>query len=292
MADESRPRLGRGLAALLGENANNFETANAPGAAVRKLPIEFLRPNPRNPRKTFNDDELANLVESIREKGVIQPVLARPMAGAPNVFELIAGERRWRAAQKAGLHELPVIVLDVDDKETLELAIIENVQRADLNALEEALGYEKLVADFAYTQNDLSKIIGKSRSHIANTMRLLKLPEATRKFVETGKLSAGHARALLALPDPDTAALDVIRRGLTVREVEQLGQNVSAERGTVRKGGTKVAKDADVQACERDLANALGLKVQIDQQGEGGGRLSIRYANLEQLDMLIEKLKG
>lgn len=291
MAEDTRPRLGRGLAALLGENATNFESANGSGNAVRRLPIEFLRPNPRNPRKAFNEEELNNLVESIREKGVIQPVLARPLAGAPNVFELIAGERRWRAAQKAGLHDLPVIILDVDDKETLELAIIENVQRADLNVLEEALGYEQLVAEFAYTQNDLAKIIGKSRSHIANTMRLLKLPAQTRKYVELGELSAGHARALLAVPDPDTVALDVIRRGMTVRDVEQLGQNAAADRGSVKKTSQKAAKDPDLQACEADLANVLGLKVQIERAGEGG-RVIVRYATLEQLDMLIAKLKS
>jgi ParB family chromosome partitioning protein len=289
MAEESRPRLGRGLAALLGENATTFEKPDA-NAAIRKLPIEFLRPNPRNPRRHFAEDDLASLVESIKEKGVIQPILARPLSGTPNVYELIAGERRWRAAQKAGLHELPVVVVEVSDKESLELAIVENVQRADLNAIEEAQGYEKLISEFDYTQNDLAKIIGKSRSHIANTMRLLKLPDSSRKLLEEGHLSAGHARALLAAADPDALAARVVAEGLTVRDVEQM-VSPQGDGEAAKPRSARAPKDADTRACEQDLSDALGLVVKIDPQGRGG-RLSVRYANLEQLDMLIEKLKA
>lgn len=291
MADEPRPRLGRGLAALLGESASSYEREDS-GRGVKRLPIEFLRPNPRNPRKNFAEDQLESLVESIREKGVIQPILARPLPGTPGAYEIIAGERRWRAAQKAGLHEIPVLALEVNDKETLEIAIIENVQRHDLNAIEEALGYEQLIAEFEYSQADLAKVIGKSRSHIANTLRLLKLPDGARNLVVSGELTAGHARALLSVSDPGAVAQKIIREGLSVRDVEQIAR-AQSESPTVAAAPprSRVEKDPDTRRCEQDLSDALGLDVRIETQGSGG-KVVVKFSSLDQLDMLIAKLRS
>ncbi|MGD9659470.1 MAG: ParB/RepB/Spo0J family partition protein, partial [Methylocystis sp.] len=218
MAEDSRRRLGRGLAALLGDAAADAAPAERP-RGPRKAPIEFLRANPRNPRTSFGEEDLAELTASIREKGVIQPIVVRVIAGVADAYEIIAGERRWRAAQMAGLCDVPVVIHEADDKEALELAIIENVQRADLNAIEEAKGYERLGAEFGYAHGEIAKIIGKSRSHIANTIRLLNLPEAAKKLVSEGAISAGHARALLAVADPAAVARRIVEQGLTVRDV-------------------------------------------------------------------------
>jgi ParB family chromosome partitioning protein len=287
MAEEAaRQRLGRGLAALIGDIGEDERVADARGGkqAQKRIPIEFLRANLKNPRKHFAEDELEDLSNSIREKGIVQPILVRAMPGAANVFEFIAGERRWRAAQRAGVHDVPVIVLEVSDKEALEIAIVENVQRADLNAIEEAQGYESLIATYKHTQNDLAKIIGKSRSHIANTMRLLKLPEDVRQWVLDGKLTAGHARALLTLDDPTSAAKRIIAQGLSVRDAEQIGQQVSAKPKKAKK------KDQDTTVLEKILSDALGLDVNVAHKGPGG-QVVIRYSSLEQLDEIARRLK-
>ena len=288
MADDRR-RLGRGLAALLGDVAEP-EAPPVDRGGLRRVPIEFLRPNPRNPRKSFDEQELADLAQSVKEKGIVQPVLVRTAKGAINQYEIIAGERRWRAAQRAGLHEVPVIVQDVTDKEALELAIIENVQRADLNALEEAHGYEQLIAEFAYTQQDLAQVIGKSRSHVANTLRLMKLPEKVRNFVAEGKLTAGHARALVGCDDPEGLAQKIVDEGLTVRDAEALAQ--APKPVDPSKGGRpKRAKDADTLALEKSLTELLGLAVIIDHKDGGAGEVKVRYRSLEQLDDIVRRLK-
>jgi len=287
--DYKSPRLGRGLAALIG---NVPEDQNTLGQA-KKVPIEFLRPNARNPRKDFREDDLDDLTNSIREKGIIQPILARALSHLRGVYEIIAGERRWRAAQRAGLHEVPVILLDIGDKEALEIAIIENVQRADLNAVEEALGYQRLMAEFNYSQQDLGRIIGKSRSHVANTLRLIKLPESVQNMVVDGRLSAGHARALLSVSDPEQIAANIIHQGLSVRDVERIVQNethVEPESGMSVLKAAKV-KDADTRSLEQALTNVLGLNVLIDHRGEKG-EVRIRYKTLEQLDHLCQRLKN
>ncbi|MGB8278773.1 MAG: ParB/RepB/Spo0J family partition protein [Methylovirgula sp.] len=287
MAEETRPRLGRGLAALIGD-AGDESAAIARSRGQKKIPIEFLRPNPRNPRKTFDEAELEELTHSIREKGIIQPILARTMPGVADFYEIIAGERRWRAAQKAGLHEVPIIAVEADDKQALELAIIENVQRSDLNPLEEAQGYQQLEHDFGYSQQELAKIIGKSRSHVANMLRLLKLPERTKHLLAQGALSAGHARALLTIADADAIADRIVAQGLSVRDVERIAQR-SAERAA-RKPASVEEKDADTRALEKSLADALGLLVTIAHHGDAG-ELRIRYKTLEQLEDLCRKLK-
>jgi ParB family chromosome partitioning protein len=289
MAEETRTRLGRGLAALIGE-AGDETPAIERARGQRKVPIEFLRPNPRNPRVAFGEEDLADLAASIREKGIIQPILVRTVPAVADAYEIIAGERRWRAAQLANLSDVPVLVHEADDREALELAIIENVQRADLNAIEEARGYERLSGEFGYSQTELARIIGKSRSHVANTIRLLNLPESTRRLVSDGAISAGHARALLSVEDPDAVARKVVAEGLTVRDVEQLAQR---EAGTTeaKPRKSRVEKDADTIAIEKMLTDALGLHVSIQHRGESG-ELRIRYATLEQLDGLCRRLTG
>lgn len=286
MAEEPRARLGRGLAALIGDTGHEG-AAVARSRAQKKVPIAFLRPNPRNPRRTFGEADLEDLTQSIREKGIIQPILVRAVAGTADAYEIIAGERRWRAAQKAGLHDVPILVVEADDKQALELAIIENVQRTDLNALEEALGYERLETEFGYTQSELAKVIGKSRSHVANTLRLLKLPEKAKRLLADGVLSAGHARALLTMAEADSIAERIVAQGLSVRDVERLAQN-AAER-PVRKSSPE-DKDADTRALEKSLSDALGLFVTITHNGESGD-LRIRYKTLDQLDDLCRKLR-
>lgn len=295
MAEEGRARLGlgRGLAALMGENTLD-PAQSGEQAGQRRIPIEFLRPNPKNPRRTFNDELLEELAVSIKEKGVIQPILARSMAGTSNDYEIVAGERRWRAAQRAGLHEVPVVLIDVSDREALEIAIVENVQRSDLNPLDEARAYEQLAAEFGYTQADLSRIIGKSRSHIANMLRLLKLPEYSRSLLATGALSAGHARALLSFPDADKIAARAVEQGLSVRDLERMAQDV-----TNQKSGATVTlspppamtKDPDTRSLEQTLSDALGLSVQIKHKGEKG-ELSIKYKTLEQLEAICQRLRS
>jgi ParB family chromosome partitioning protein len=293
MADDAaRNRLGRGLAALIGDvGAETHGTQERPARTQRKVPIEHVRANPRNPRKLFSDAELNELSASIKERGIIQPIVVRAR-GADN-YEIIAGERRWRAAQRASLHEVPIVVLDVTDGEALELAIIENVQRSDLNPLEEATGYQSLAAEFNHSQDDIAKIVGKSRSHIANTLRLLKLPESVKAYINAGKLSAGHARALINHPDPETVAREIVEKGLNVRQVEALGQEQAAAQG--KKAGTRARasanKDADTVAVEKRLSDALGLNVSIDHRGKGGV-LRVRYRTLDQLDDVIQRLES
>ncbi len=288
--DAGRSRLGRGLAALIGDVGDEVGAMDR-ARGQRLAPVEFLRPNARNPRKSFDDVELEDLAQSIRERGIIQPILVRTMPGMVDVYEIIAGERRWRAAQRAGLHEVPIILIEATDKDALEIAIVENVQRSDLNALEEAAGYEQLMAEFAYTQLDLSKVIGKSRSHVANTLRLMKLPEAVRRSVADGTLSAGHARALLALDDPEAAARRVIEGGLTVRDVERMARESETPEAS-QPQARKPEKDPDTKALEQALEDVLGLKVEIAHKSHGGGQLSIRYKTLEQLDGLCRRLKS
>jgi ParB family chromosome partitioning protein len=292
--DELRPRLGRGLAALIGDSEE--PNAGAPRTrGQKKIPIEFLRPNPHNPRKNFEDAGLDDLAASITEKGILQPILARAAAGLADAYEIIAGERRWRAAQRAGLHEVPIIIIEANDRQALELAIIENVQRSDLNALEEAAGYERLGLEFSYSQTDLAKVIGKSRSHVANTLRLLKLPERTKRLLAEGQISAGHARALLALADPDALAERIAAQGLSVREVERIVQEETAPTAERQEqGGQKRAaktKDADTRALESALMEALGLTVSILNKGESG-EMRISYKSLEQLDGLCRLLRS
>src|ERR1700724_2450928 len=222
MAEEThRSRLGRGVASLMGDAGADPATPDR-GRGHRRVPIAFLRPNPRNPRKVFSDAEIIELAGSIRERGIIQPIVVRTVHGATEQFEIIAGERRWRAAQRAGLHEVPIIVHEATDAEALELAIIENVQRADLNPLEEAMGYQALADEYTYSQDDIAKIVGKSRSHVANTLRLLKLPEAVKGYIHAGKLSAGHARMLIGQPNAEELAEEIIARGLNVRQAEAM----------------------------------------------------------------------
>ncbi|WP_020187281.1 ParB/RepB/Spo0J family partition protein [Methylopila sp. 73B] len=290
MADEpSRSRLGRGLAALIGDVADEGAVVER-SRGQRRAPIAHLRPNPANPRRHFNEADLDDLAASVREKGVLQPILVRRAASGTEQFEIIAGERRWRAAQRAGVHDAPIVILDVTEREALEIAIVENVQRADLNAIDEAVGYEQLMTQFSYRQEDLARVIGKSRSHIANTLRLTKLPESVKTHVLNGSLTAGHARALLALDDPSSAAEKAVAKGLSVREVEAMARapEVKSVDGARR---AKPEKDADARALEEALSEALGLAVTLKPKGQGG-ELVIRYADLEQLDMVAARLKG
>ncbi len=293
MAEEPRARLGRGLAALIGD-AGQEGPALARARGQKKVPIEFLRPNPRNPRKSFADADLEDLTQSIREKGIIQPILARTLPGVADAYEIIAGERRWRAAQKAGLHDVPILVVEADDKQSLELAIIENVQRTDLNPLEEALGYERLESEFKYSQTELAKVIGKSRRHVANTLRLLKLPEKAKRLLAEGALSAGHARALLTKAEADSIAERIVALGLSVRDVEKLAQKAqNADQKPARKAAAERGwKNADTRALENSLGQVLGLFVTISTGRDSeAGELRIRYETLEQLDDLCRKLK-
>jgi ParB family chromosome partitioning protein len=291
MADSTtRNRLGRGLAALIGDvETTAAEPASGDhGRAQRRLPVAFLRASPRNPRKAFGDADLDDLTASVREKGVVQPILVRPVEGAVDSYEIVAGERRWRAAQKAGLHEVPVVVRELSDQEALELAIVENVQRQDLNALEEAIGYQQLIDGYGYSQSELAEVIGKSRPHIANTLRLLKLPEEVQTYLRDGKLTAGHARALVTLADPVQAARRIVEAGLNVRDVEALGETAGRKRTT---GGRKSAKDADTRALEKSLSDRIGLSVTIDHKANGG-QVTVAYKTLEQLDDIVRRLRG
>jgi len=281
-------RLGRGLAALIGDMAT-MEGARIADGGGKRLPVDFLIANRANPRREFDAEQLEELTNSIREKGVMQPLLVRP-TNDPNQFEIIAGERRWRASQRAGLNEVPVVIREVDDKEALELAIIENVQRVDLNPLEEAMGYAQLIEQFDYTQNDLAQVIGKSRSHVANTLRLMKLPEDVRGMVYRGELTAGHARTLITAEDPSAMAKRIAGGGLSVREAEALTQRELGAPAK-KKHVAPEPKDADTAALEKRLSDVLGLHVSIDHK-EQGGRLEIRYRTLEQLDSICVKLAG
>ncbi len=292
MAEDSRPRarLGRGLAALMGDvAAAETPVSEALQKSQRKVPIEHVIPSPRNPRRIFADAELAELAQSIRERGIIQPIVVRAAPGGAKHYEIIAGERRWRASQRAGLHEVPVVVLEVSDAEALELAIIENIQRADLNPLEEAAGYQALASQYSHSQDDIAHIVGKSRSHVANTLRLLKLPETVKSYINEGKLTAGHARALINQPDPEVVAREIVEKGLNVREVEKIRHD-TANAGK-KKSKAKARKDADIAALEKRLSDALGVVVEISDRGRAGGVLGIKYRTLDQLDEVVRRLE-
>jgi ParB family transcriptional regulator, chromosome partitioning protein len=288
--DPSKRRLGRGLAALIGEMDQPMSemTNRPPVSADRKVAIDLVVRNPRNPRKHFAEEDLQDLASSIRQHGIVQPVVVRSVADGR--FEIIAGERRWRAALLAGLSEISVIIREVDDRTALELAIVENVQRADLNPVEEALGYEQLIAEHGYTQNDLGEIIGKSRSHVANSLRLLKLPDLVRDMLFAGTLSAGHARALIPTSDPLGLARTIVAKGMSVRDAERLAQNnIKAQSNPVFE--TKSApKDPDTLALERTLSDSLGLGVTVNHKGNGG-KLTISYKSLEQLEEICRLLE-
>jgi ParB family transcriptional regulator, chromosome partitioning protein len=294
MAEEgTRSRLGRGLAALIGDVGE--ESSVERPRAQRRLPTSALRANARNPRRSFAAAELEELAASLRERGIIQPIVVRSLRGVPDGYEIIAGERRWRAAQRAGLHEVPVVVIEATDAEALQLAIIENVQRADLNPLEEAEGYRALMEEFHNSQEEIAKIVSKSRSYIANTLRLLKLPDAVKAYIQDGKLTAGHARMLIGEANAEQLAQDIVARDLNVREVEAMARERAQKSGKKQTNGRRVhgaaAKDADTLAAEKRLTDALGLTVSIDQRRGGGGTLSIRYRDFDQLDDVIQRLE-
>ncbi len=285
MNQQQKRRLGRGLAALIGDDVTE-ETFVQDVRSLRHLPIETITPNPNNPRRTFEDAALEELAQSIREKGLLQPLVVRPRADGQG-HEIVAGERRWRAAQRAGLHELPVLIREVSDAAALEIALVENVQRSDLNALEEARAYAQLIEQFSYTQQQLAEAVGKSRSHIANTLRLLQLPDSVRAQLEQGQLTAGHARTLVAAGDAEALAERIVKFGLSVREAEELARQPRQERGAGRE---RAEKDPNVQALESALSEALGLAVEVDDRGRAGGRVVIRYRTLEQLDEICNRL--
>jgi len=286
MAEETtRSRLGRGLASLIGDMGAEANTAASERVrSQRRVPIEFLRPNPRNPRRDFSSAQLDELASSIKERGIIQPIAVRPVKGAGDAYEIIAGERRWQAAQRAGLHDVPVVVLDVSDVEALELAIVENVQREDLNPLEEAAGYQSLIDEFKYHQEEIAKVVGKSRSHVANTLRLMKLPEFVKSAIRSAQLSAGHARALIGHPEPERLARQIIERGLNVRQVEAL----TRDRGQAKEHQPR-KKEADTIAMEKQASDALGLAVTVDHR-DNGGAVHIKYRNLDQLHDIVRRL--
>ena len=293
-----RRGLGRGLEALLGaerETAPEETRETAPaGRAPLALPIEKIRPGRFQPRKRFDPDEVAALAQSIREKGVIQPVLVRPVAGEPGMYELVAGERRWRAAQQAQLHEIPALVRELADRDTLEVALVENLQRQDLTAIEEARGYQRMIDDFRRTQEDVAEIVGKSRPHVANTLRLLTLPAPVQAMLDEGRLTAGHARPLVGLEGAERLAERIAASGLSVRETERLAQKVRDGGWEAlehkRGGGERTGRSPDLVELEHDVSERLGLIVQIKAKGESG-EVTIRYKSLEQLDDLLAKLR-
>ncbi|MBB3064022.1 ParB/RepB/Spo0J family partition protein [Limibacillus halophilus] len=310
MAQTPKKRgLGRGLAALFNEEGAESAVREAEAAEPKKsskkgasaapastprtgqlVPVEHLEASPFQPRHNFDEDALDALAQSIKENGLLQPILVRPHATKKNRFEIVAGERRWRAAQRAQLHEVPVIQRDFDDAQTLEIAIVENVQRQDLNAIEEAEGYRRLQSDFGNSQEAIARVVGKSRSHIANALRLLSLPNAVKGMIEEGTISAGHARALIGAPDPLAIAKRIASQGLSVRETERLAQAIKQPGKTLKKVRSAVEKDADTIELERELQAALGLKVSINHKGEAGD-LVLHYTTLEQLDDLIARLQ-
>lgn len=256
---------------------------------LRHMPIEFMVPNPRNPRQRFGEEDLADLTRSMREKGMLQPIVVRPIEGQINSYEIVAGERRWRAAQNAGIHEVPVIIRTFSDGESLEIALIENIQRADLNPIEEAAGYQQLIDQFSYTQQQLADAIGKSRSHIANTLRLLNLPEKIKGYLADGSLTAGHARALVATEAPEEIGDKIVQLGLSVRDAEDMVRK-PPKNPVLRSKRLADEKDPDTLALERSLAEALGLKVEIMHKGRAGGELRVTYRTLEQLDDVCRRL--
>ena len=289
---ENRRGLGRGISALLDEASAEAISAVETDASQgqQSLPIEKIRRNPDQPRRDFADAEIEELAASIREKGVLQPILVRPAPAAAGEYQIVAGERRWRAAQRAGLREVPVVVRELDDRETMEIAIIENVQRADLNAIEEAFGYQALIERFGRTQEAVAKTVGKSRSHVANALRLLALPEGVQLELRAGRLTAGHARAIATAPDPAALARQAIDQGMSVRATEAMARRAQ-NAGVVRPAKAPRRKDADTRALEEDIASAIGLKVEILDRG-GAGEVRIHYGTLEQLDEICRLLSG
>ncbi len=287
----TRSRLGRGLAALIGDVGDERPLDRRHGQ--RRLPTGSLRPNARNPRREFPNRELDELAASLRERGIIQPIVVRAVRGVADGYEIVAGERRWRAAQRAGLHEVPVVVIEATDAEALQLAIIENVQRADLNPLEEAEGYRALMDEFANSQEEIARIVGKSRSYVANTLRLLKLSEKVKAYIHSGKLTAGHARMLVGERNADALAEEIVARELNVRQVEAMARERAQKSGKKLANGRKArgstAKTADVLAFEKRVSDATGLVVSIDHHDDHG-TLTIRYRSLEQLDDLVQRL--
>jgi ParB family chromosome partitioning protein len=279
--------LGRGLSSLLGEVAQ--ETSVAPGestrGAVQMIPVASIEPHPGQPRRIFKEEALAELAASIQARGVIQPIVVRPHG---HRFQIVAGERRWRAAQRARLHEIPAIVREFSDEETLEVALIENIQRQDLNAIEEAQAYKRLVDDYAHTQEELGRLVHKSRSHVANLLRLLDLPAKVQAMLAAGQLSMGHARALITAPDPEALAEEVVRRGLSVRETEKLAKGGKARR---QPRPAAPGSQADIAALERQLGDLLGIKVTI-RHSQAGGSVTLAYSTLDQLDMICQRLSG
>lgn len=279
---QDRPRgLGRGLSALIGDEVAAVRGEPISRKDTRTLPVAFLQPGRYQPRKTFDEQPLADLAASVKEKGVLSPILVRPIG--PDRYEIVAGERRWRAAQIAKLHDVPVVVRELADDQALEIAIIENVQRADLNAMEEGAAYQELISKFARTQEQVAQQVGKSRSHVANTIRLLQLPEQVKAWVREGKLTAGHARTLLGVADPEARARELIAGEFTVREAEQRSK-------PAKKPGGKVRKDPNVADMEATISNRLGLKVEIIHKGDKGGEIRVRYKTLEQLDDIARRL--
>ncbi len=301
-ATPKRQNLGRGLSALFGDTAEDYAQLDKVRAA-KTVPVEHLHPSRFQPRRTFNAEAISELAESIRQKGVLQPLLVRRDPNNPTEYEIIAGERRWRAAQQAQLHEVPVVIREFDDKDAAEIALVENIQRADLSPLEEAEGYRRLIEEFSYTQDDLAKSVGKSRSHVANTMRLLVLPGSVRLLVDDGKLTAGHARALINHPEAETLAQRIVSEGLTVRQVEKLVQQPAeaptppkapstsskAKAPGSRTRGFDPLKDPNIVELEQKLSNRLGLSVMIEGEGEVGV-LSINYTSLDQLEEVVRRL--
>ena len=286
-----RSNLGRGLAALFGEESEDYAALDKV-RSTKDVPIEHLHPNPRQPRQTFDEELIAELADSIKMHGLLQPILVRRHPERPNEYEIIAGERRWRAAQLARLHEVPAMIRELDDAQTLELALVENLQRQDLTALEEAQAYRHLMKDFGHSQDALGRVLGKSRSHVANTVRLLKLPTTVKDLLQAGDLSAGHARALLNADDPAAVAKEIVTKKLSVRQTERLVKSAKVTKdGAAEAGRPSPASrlDPDTAALERDLSMLLGLKVSIAFRGSGGA-VTIHYKTLEQLDDVLNRL--
>jgi ParB family chromosome partitioning protein len=287
-ADDTRRRgLGRGLSALFADEAD------APAKSLRSVPIELLHPGRFQPRRNFDEESMESLVESVRAQGILQPILVRRSPDNLNTFEILAGERRWRAAQRAKLHEVPIVLREMGDREAMEIALVENIQREDLTAIEEARAYLRLIEEFNHTQEALAQAVGKSRSHITNTLRLMNLPEEVRAMIEDGSLSAGHARALVTARDALHLAREVLRRGLSVRQIEAMVKAEHAAAAPVlRLVRPKVApKDADIRALEQELTQLLGLKVEVEFDGKGG-TLTVAYRTLDQLDEVLAKLRA
>ena len=303
--------LGRGLSALFGDTDTSYQPRKAiPVAAqasrgttteastpstnqgVRSMPITWLQPGAYQPRRHFDEETIAELAASIRERGVLQPLMVRPLEGEKDSYEIICGERRWRASQQAGLHDVPVIVKTMTDREAMEIGLIENVQRQDLSPLEEAEGYQRLIDEFNHTQENLGKIVGKSRPHISNMLRLIKLPDPVKKMINDGSLSMGHARAVITAKDPEVLAREIVKKGLTVRQAEMLAQKASD--GRFAKSVPRTAKDADpnIIALERELGRTLGLKVRIKTELGTAGSLTIHYNDLDQLEDVLKKLQA